>query len=102
MLATGTGAARPVPAPFPALLHERSFRRMSKPLRIAAASLLAAAAFASPAAAKVGGANGRIVFNEGDLAYSVNPDGSDLRFVHEAFAPRFSSDGSRLAAGAPR
>ena len=74
---------------------------MSKPFRIAAAAVLATAAFTSPAAAKVGGANGRIVFNEGDLAYSVNPDGSNLRFLHEAYAPRFSSDGSRLAAGAP-
>jgi Tol biopolymer transport system component len=74
---------------------------MSKPLRIAAAAVLATAAFTSPAAAKVGGANGRIVFNDGELAYSVNPDGSDLRFLREAFAPRFSSDGSRLSAGAP-
>lgn len=74
---------------------------MSKPLRTVAAALLAAAAFASPAAAKVGGANGRIVFNEGDLAFSVNADGSDLTFLHDAFAPRFSSDGGRLAAGAP-
>ena len=59
---------------------------MSKPLRIAATALLVAAAFTSPAAAKVGGTNGRIVFNEGDLAYGINPDGSDLRFLHEAYA----------------
>lgn len=76
---------------------------MSKPLRIAVAALLAAAACASPAAAKVAGTNGRIVFDDADaFVYSAEPDGSDLTLLHEGgdFA-KWSSDGSIISLGAP-
>ena len=79
-------------------------------LLVCAASLVVLAGTAIPGAAKVPGANGRIVFEQADPAskdgdtfvFTANPDGSDVRRLvpSPTCCASWSPDGSRLAVAA--
>src|SRR5438045_7763325 len=63
-----------------------------------------AAVIALPAAAKPGGANGKIVVNVDnnvtgqEQVYTVDPDGSDLQFLaNDAEAGQWSPNGTQIA-----
>jgi TolB protein len=58
-------------------------------------ALLSALLLAAPAHAAFPGKNGKIAFNPGGI-YTVNPDGSDRRFLSGGKHPSWSPDGTKI------
>lgn len=92
-------------SPFPAC-SQRSPRRRYVTASVLLFVVAVAGVAALPAAAKVPGPNGQIVFSrfdptfQDDATYTMNPDGSDVQPLFPAFAsnsPHWSPDGTQVA-----